>query len=107
MSDGTCYIQYNSDTIYAFPDLSCTENSILPTFNTTTRQVYILSNGKYILTRSDNISYNSLYYTDYVSHISSELDRFAIDTNFLILPASLFVLAFFSIIYHWFIRLRG
>lgn len=107
MEDGLCYIRYNSDTFYAFPDLSCTEGSILPTFTTTTRQVYRLFNDRLELSQVSSIDSSFNNYSSYITHISSGLDGPIISPNSLVLPAALFVLAFFSVIYHWFIRLRG
>lgn len=108
MQDGICYIQYNANTIYAFPNLNCSEGALLPSFSSTDRWTYYLYNGKYVLSNKQSVS-NSTYnsYSTYVSHISHNQERYAIDLNYLILPATILVLAFFSIIYKWFIRLRG
>lgn len=107
MQDGLCYIQYNDNTLYAFPDLSCDEGVLLPSFTTTTRQVYYLFNGHYVLSRQSSVSSYDTSYSSYVAHISHNMGSFAIDINSLVLPATLFVLAFFSVIFHWFNRLRG
>lgn len=107
MQDGLCYIQYNNDTIYGFPDLTCSDGDLLPEFTSTTRQIYRLFNGKYQLSQVSSINNYSSNYSSYIAHISTGMDRYSIDINFLVLPATLFVLALFSVIYHWFIRLRG
>lgn len=108
MEDGLCYIQYNANTIYAFPSLSCTEGHNLPSYTSTTRQTYYIYQGKYILSNSEtvNCSTNCPYRT-YIAHISSNQEHYGLDINYLILPATLIVLVFCSVIYRWFIRLRG
>lgn len=108
MQDGICYIQYNANTIYAFPDLNCNEGSLLPSFTSTNRWTYYVYNGRYVLSNKQAISQQgSGQYSTYVSHVYHGEGSYAFDANSLILPASIFVCAFFWVIYKWFIRLRG
>lgn len=108
MRDGLCYIQYNANTVYAFPNLSCTEGNLLPTYTSTIRETYYLYNGRFVLSNRQTVTNNyGNSYDTYISHISSGKVDYAFDANFLILPATLLILAFFSVIYKWFIRLRG
>lgn len=108
MENGLCYILYNSSTIYAFPELHCSEGSILPSFSSTTRQTYYLHDGKPYLSNSTTIT-NSGYnnYSSYVAHIATG-DRYEfVGLGSFLLPAVLIMLCFFAVIYRWFIRLRG
>lgn len=108
MQDGLCYIQYNSNTIYAFPNLTCNEGSYLPSYTNTVRETYYIYEGRYVLSNRQNITSTSGgNYTNYISHVANNQEYYAIDINSVILPATLFVLAFMSVVYRWFIRLRG
>lgn len=108
MQDGLCYIQYNANTIYAFPNLSCTEGNLLPSYTSTVRETYYIYQGRYVLSNRQNIqSTGGGNYSTYISHVAKNQNFYAFDFNSLILPASLFVLAFCTCIYRWFIRLRG
>lgn len=108
MQDGLCYIQYNSNTIYAFPNLSCTEGNLLPSYTSTVRETYYIYGGRYILSNRQTVtSTGGGNYSSYVSHIANNQSFYALDFNYLILPATLFVLALWSCIYKWFIRMRG
>lgn len=108
MQDGICYIQYNANTIYAFPNLHCNEGDLLPSYTSTARWTYYVYNGRYVLSnkQTHENNYNQAYGT-YVSHIYHGSLGSAFDPNYLVLPATILVVAFFSIIYRWFIRLRG
>lgn len=101
MPSNECYIYYNEDTFYSFPQLTCTEGSPLPSYNSTLRDTYIYRMGRFVKTRSEIITED---YSGYIAHLSSPL---SLDLNYLVLPAVILVLAFFSCIYHWFLRLRG
>lgn len=108
MDNGTCYIQYNSNTLYAFPNLTCNEGDLLPSYSSTVRETYYIYNGRIVLSNRQTVTSNTGgAYRDYVSHIWGNKVEYSLDVNYLVLPATLFVLAFFWIIYKWFIRLRG
>lgn len=108
MNDGTCYIQYNASTIYGFPNLSCTEGSTVPTFSSTVRETYYIYNGRIVLSNRQTVTNTSgTSYNNYVSHIWGNKVEYSLDANYLVLPATILVVAFFWIIYKWFIRLRG
>lgn len=105
MNDGECFIYYNADTIYSFPELNCNESSTIPEFSTTIRNKYFLSSDGYVhLSTSDIIPANSLT-EDYVTHVYH--GQFLGDHSSFLLPGTLIILAFFIVIYKWFIRLRG
>lgn len=108
MNAGTCYIYNNSSTIYAFPDLNCSDGSPLPTFSTTTRQTYYLYDGKAVYSRSDSVSWGTgSSYSTYIAHIATGDRLEFVPLGYFVLPSVLIMLCFFSVIYHWFIRLRG
>lgn len=108
MENGLCYIYYNSNTIYAFPDLSCNDGSLLPAFTSTTRQTYYLYDGKAVLSNISSIS-NSSYnnYSTYVAHIATGDRLEFVSRGTFVLPGVLIMLCFFALIYRWFVRLRG
>lgn len=108
MENGLCYIYYNSNTIYAFPDLNCTDGVLLPSFSSTTRQTYYLYDGKAVLSNISTVSssqYNN--YSTYVAHIATGDRLEFVSRGVFVLPAVLIMLCFFAVIYRWFIRLRG
>lgn len=108
MDNGTCYIQYNASTLYGFPNLDCTEGNLLPSYSSTVRETYYIYNGKIVLSNRQTITSTSGgSYRDYVSHIWGNKVDYSLDANYLVLPATILMVAFFGIIYKWFIRLRG
>lgn len=108
MDEGLCYIYNNSTTLYAFPDLSCSEGSPLPSFSNTTRQIYYLYDGKAVHSRTDSVSWGvGSNYSSYIAHIATGDRLEFVPLGYFILPATLFVLCFFAVIYKWFVRLRG
>lgn len=106
MSDGVCYYISDSNTIYAFPNLQCSDGSSFPNVSNQTRETYRLIGGRYVLTRSDWVGTNYQDLSSYVAHVWHG-DSYYLDINSLILPATLLMICFFYIIYKWFIRLRG
>lgn len=106
MTDGTCYSYGDNNVIYAYPNLSCTNGSILPNFDTTTRETYIIRNGKLIKTRSETISGNFVNYSTVVYNYTNGSIPL-IDYSYALLPVCLFILGFFAIVYRWFFRLRA
>ena len=101
MPSNECYIYYNENIIYSFPQLTCTEGGSLPSYSSTIRDTYIYRLGRFIKTRSETITDD---YSSYVTHLTTP---FSFDLNILVLPATIIVCLFFSCIYHWFLRLRG
>lgn len=104
MTDGLCYVYQSSNTIYAYPDLSCTDGELLPDYNATTRETYYITGGRLVKSSSSthNNNYGSNNYVAHIYHGESFLDY-----NSLILPCTAFVICFMLIIYRWFFRLRG
>lgn len=105
METGTCYVYNNATTIYAYPNLVCSDGSPLPSFNETVREVYYINRGQAILASSNNVAGNAGYGSTYIAHIYN--GETFLDHNTFVLPATLVVLCFLAIIYKWFIRLRG
>lgn len=101
MPSNECYIYYNENIIYSFPQLTCTEGSSLPSYTSTIRDTYIYRMGRFVKTRSETITED---YSSYIAHLTIPS---SLDLNYLVLPAVILVIAFFSCIYHWFLRLRG
>lgn len=103
MHNGDRYVIYSANTLYRLPSSTCTEGSTVNLSNTSVNRVYLVNGqwqyGDFYTTGN----YNS---TSYVCHVWNEVSP-KYDVNFLILPATLLVMAFFYIIYKWFIRLRG
>lgn len=107
MQDGECYVQSSSTTIYAFPDLSCDEGSPMPSTINAVRDTYYSYNGRLVFSNRQRLNSNYEQYGGYIAHINHNTSLYWLDYNSLVLPATLFVLAFMSVIYKWFIRLRG
>lgn len=103
---GTCYIHNNANTIYAFPDLTCNEGSLLPSFTSTTRQTYYLYDGKAVYSSRTTVNNTGGSYSQYIAHVATG-DRFQfVPLGYTLIAAVLIVLAFFGIIFNWFKRLR-
>lgn len=102
----TCYAFIDSETLWAFPELSCTDGSNFSDFGTTLRVIYKKYNGKLVAFQKDVALYSELPVGS-ISYLYRKSDDYQFDVNFLILPVTLFILAFFAVIYKWFFRLRG
>lgn len=104
LEDGSRYVVNSADTLYYLPNSSCSEGSEITLPNTQVIR-YRLVNNNWLA--SDVYTTGNIGTTRYICHVFSDSSspRFAPDT--FVLPAVLIMLAFFSVIYHWFIRLRG
>lgn len=105
MQTDNCYVYYDKDTLYVFPSLVCTDGGQLPGFVSTTRDTYSISRGRLIKTESASVNYSDFDYSPYVVHVYH--GESFLDFNYLVLPCTLLVICFFTVIYKWFIRLRG
>ena len=102
MEDGQRYVVYSQNTLYYLPNATCSEGSSIVLNNTPYSVVYNV-NGNWLKGGSGTTSsYNSNTYTCNVWNNSQSYNQ-----NYLVLPSVLVVLAFFSVIFHWFLRLRG
>lgn len=105
MSDGTCYIYFDTSTIYAFNSLNCTDGDKLPTASQPYDiDEYKMINGRYVHTRSFSDTINS----DFIAYTSHNFNDYSgVDMNVAICLGALFTILFFYVIYKWFIRMRG
>lgn len=102
MSDGDIYVLDSQNSFYRINDIDCSEGDSITLSNTpATKFVYL--NGHLISTGSTTLS--SFGSSHYICHIYN--DSILYNPNYMILPATLIMLCFFSIIFHWFLRLRG
>lgn len=102
MEHGDAYFVNDQGVISVLPSASCSEGDSITPQNVTVKQSRFI-NGHLISGR--NYTYTSYNTDSFTCHIYDG----SIDFNpeSMILPATLIMLAFFSIIYHWFLRLRG
>lgn len=103
-SEGSRYVVYSADTLYYLPNSSCSEGSQVNISNQTVQR-FRLVNGNWLA--SDFYQTGNYSNTSYICHVYSENSSIIHNMDSFILPATLIVLCFFFIIYHWFIRLRG
>lgn len=102
MEDGQRYVVYSQNILYYLPNASCSEGSSIVLNNTPYTVVYNV-NGNWLKGSSGTTSsYSS---NSYICHVWNNSQSY--NQNYLVLPAVLVVLAFFSVIFHWFLRLRG
>ena len=106
MENGTCFIYDQSSDIYInLPDLTCTDGSPLPLFDTTTGKTYQKRDGSLVLIRTETVSYSDLHnYVGY-NYYLGKIPFY--DVNIVLLVVSAFVISLFMIIYRWFFRLRA
>lgn len=102
MENGDLYFINDQGVISLLPSNACVAGSYFVPQNITVKRMAFV-NGHLLPSRS--YTYTS-YNTD--SYMCLEYDG-KLDYNpaDMILPATLIMLCFFSIIYHWFLRLRG
>ena len=105
MSDGSCFIYFDTSTIYSFHNLVCTDGDLLPTSNQPYDiDEYKLINGHYVKTRSFSDNINS----DYIAYVSHGFNDYSgLDMNVFVCLGAVFSILFFYVIYKWFISMRG
>ena len=102
MQVGDRYVVGSQNTLYRLSNSSCVEGDSITLQNAVVER-YFLVNGSWQASDSYVVgAYNS---STYVCHVWDQTKTY--DVNYLILPATLFVICFFCMIYRWFIRLRG
>lgn len=103
MQDGDRYVVASQNTLYRVANSSCSEGSQITLTNSTVERVYLI-NGTW--TVADTYTTSNYGSTTYMCHVWSNATQ-TFNINYLVLPAVILVVAFFSLIYKWFIRLRG
>lgn len=103
-SDGSRYVVYSENTLYYLPNSSCSEGASV-TLNNTSVVRYRLINGTWLA--SDNYTTGNYNSTTYICHVYNSDSPIVHNVDSFILPATLIMICFFTIIYHWFLRLRG
>ena len=103
MNTGDRYVVNSQNTLYRLPNSSCSEGDTVVLNNAQVERVFLVNGAWQAGDLYTTSNYNS---TSYVCHIwNNEASLFNI--NYLILPATILVIALFSIINKWFMRLRG
>lgn len=102
--DGSRYVVSSADTLYYLPNSSCSEGSEV-TFSNTQVVRYRLVNNNWLA--SDVYTTGNIGNTRYICHVYHDDTALKFSPDAFILPATIIMLAFFSVIYHWFLRLRG
>lgn len=102
--DGARYVVNSADTLYYLPNSSCSEGSQITIPNTQVIR-YRLVNNNWLASDVYTTGVNSN--TSYYCHVYSSDSVIKHNPDSFILPAVIIIVGFFSIIYHWFLRLRG
>ena len=106
LPDGICYTIQNATTLYTYPDLPCTEGGTLPSFSNRTRDTYIRGdNGIYVLSSRTTTS-NTIGTTLSVTHLWNSDWWNLIHPQHYVLPATLLIICFFSLILKMFMGVR-
>lgn len=103
MQDGDHYVVSSQNTLYYLPSASCSEGSSITLNNTSVQRVYNI-NG--VWQKGDLYTTGSYNGTTYICHVWNSA-KMTFDPNFIVLPATIIILCFFSIIWSWYSRLRG
>ena len=106
MEIGTCFIYDQTSDLYInLPELSCTDGSVLPLFDTTTGKTYQKRDGALRLIRTETLNYSDIH--NYVGY-NYDLGKIPLyDVNIVLLVVSAFVISLFMVIYLCFFRLRA
>lgn len=102
--EGARYVVNSADTLYYLPSSSCSEGSTITIPNTRVIR-YRLVNNQWLA--SDEYTTGSMTGTTYYCHVYSQKNDINHDPDTFVLPGVIIMIAFFSIIFHWFLRLRG
>ena len=106
MEKGTAYVFYDNDTLFAYGTPCGDPGSTAHLYETVARGTYFrILNGRLYKIREGY--YVSNGNDEYIVHCWGDNGSYFLDYNAMLLPACLFILAFFCCIWHWFIRLRG
>lgn len=103
MNNGDRYVVNSQNTLYRIPSATCVEGDTI-TLNNTVVHRFFLINGTW--TAGDIYTTSSYGTNSYICHVWDN-EKLTYDVNFLILPATILCVLLFSIIYKWFIRMRG
>lgn len=102
MQAGDRYVVNSQNTLYYLPSASCNEGSSVSLNNTQYVSVYNI-NGAWL--KGSTGTTGNYSNNNYICHVWTE--QSGLNPNYLILPAVAIVLCLFSVIFHWFLRLRG
>lgn len=92
-----CYVLADDTTVYSYDVPDCQVGSTLSISENTEYDVYKIINNKLIKQSVSNHSNPNITYYVY----SNTDGSFGFDTNYLVLPAVLLIICFFSIIMKW------
>ena len=107
MQNGMSYVFYDSNTLFAY-GMPCDNSGDTVTLHPTVARgtYYRILGGKLYKIREGY--YVSNGDDEYIVHCWTDGGSlYFLDYNAMLLPACLFVIVFFSCIWHWFLRLRG
>ena len=110
MTDGVCYQIYNSTTLYVFPSLSCTEGSLIPSTQSTTREIWYFNEKTkefYKSSTSSNVAVNYSGTSQAVAHVWSTPTFWdLVAPGDLVLPACIIVLCLAKLLINMFMGVR-
>ena len=102
--DGARYVVNSADTLYYLPNSSCSEGSQITIPNTQVIRFRLVNNN---WLASDVYTTGNISNTSYYCHVYSSDSDIKHNPDSFILPGVIIMVCFFTIIYHWFLRLRG
>lgn len=103
LQDGDRYVISAADTLYKLNNSNCSQGDSVNIQGSTVDR-YRLINGQWYA--SDKYTLGNYSNTTYVCNVYNSASQFQYK-QYYILPATIIVLCLFSVIYHWFLRLRG
>lgn len=106
MNTGTCYVFDSNDSIVAFPLLDCVNGDTLQLDSPTSATYYTIYGGRVFKVREAVVD-STDFGVGLTLHTWPNNNNYFLDMNFGLLAATAFIIAFFVILFHWFIRLRG
>lgn len=104
MNNGECFSFAGDNIYYGWPDLTCSDGDILQLSSAITRETYYKNGSRLVKVRQESITDDSLNGLVLYQYSSGKVGY---DLATYILPCTIFVIAFFAIIYRWFFRLRA
>lgn len=103
MQDGDRYVVNSQNSLYYLPNSTCSEGDTVVLNNSSVQRVYNI-NGVWL--KADLYTTGSYNSSSYICHVWSDT-TLKYNPNYILLPAVIVVLCFFSIIWSWYSRLRG
>ena len=106
MDFGTCYAFLSSNEVISFPSLDCSDGDVLQLDSPTLGEDYTIYGGRLFKVRQGTFD-SSDFEPGLVLHVWNSNDSYFLDMNFVFISSVIFIALFFTVLFRWFIRLRG